>query len=87
MLLGHIDTFGGSLPVRTERIVYQPMLGDVALVTELADWKAVDGIQLPMRLTQRSTRLCLQWTQAATRARMRGACRRPRPSTRRASES
>ena len=42
-----------NLPVRTERIVYQPMLGDVALITELADWKSVAGIQLPMRFTQK----------------------------------
>jgi glyoxylase-like metal-dependent hydrolase (beta-lactamase superfamily II) len=42
-----------NLPVRMERIVYQPMLGDVALLTELGDWKTVNGIQLPMRLTQK----------------------------------
>lgn len=42
-----------SLPVRMERLVYQPMLGDVAMAVELADWKAVNGVQLPMRLTQK----------------------------------
>jgi len=42
-----------SLPVRTERLVYQSMLGDVALVTELGDWRPVSGLQLPMRLTQK----------------------------------
>lgn len=47
-----VDTRTG-LPLRTERLVYQPMLGDVAMVVELADWKPVDGIQLPMRLVQK----------------------------------
>lgn len=42
-----------SLPVRLERVLYQPMLGDVALVVELADWKPVGGLQVPMRLTRR----------------------------------
>ena len=42
-----------SLPIRLERTVYQPMLGDVAMVVELSDWKAVNGVQLPMRLTQK----------------------------------
>lgn len=42
-----------SLPVRTERVVYQPMLGDVALLLELGDWKPVGALQLPMRLTQK----------------------------------
>lgn len=42
-----------SLPVRMERITYQPMLGDVAMVVALSDWKAVNGVQLPMRLTQK----------------------------------
>ena len=42
-----------SLPVKIERIVYQPMLGDVPMVVELSDWKAVSGVQLPMRLTQK----------------------------------
>jgi glyoxylase-like metal-dependent hydrolase (beta-lactamase superfamily II) len=48
----YVDTIT-KLPVRTERIVYQPMLGDVALLNELGDWKTVNGIQLPMRLTQK----------------------------------
>lgn len=42
-----------SLPTRIERVVYQPMLGDVMMAVELADWKTVDGLQLPMRLTQK----------------------------------
>ncbi|HET9455551.1 MAG TPA: MBL fold metallo-hydrolase [Gemmatimonadaceae bacterium] len=42
-----------SLPVRMERVVYQPMLGDVTMAVELSDWRAVSGVQLPMRLTQK----------------------------------
>ncbi|MGQ0648943.1 MAG: MBL fold metallo-hydrolase [Gemmatimonadaceae bacterium] len=42
-----------NLPLRIERAVYQPMLGDVGLWTELADWRDVSGVKLPMRLTQR----------------------------------
>lgn len=42
-----------SLPVRMQRAVYHPMLGDVALVMELGDWKPASGVLLPMRLTQK----------------------------------
>lgn len=42
-----------SLPVRVERMVYQPMLGDVQLQMEFSDWRDVDGIRLPMRMVQR----------------------------------
>ena len=42
-----------SLPVRIERIGYQAMLGDVAFVNEFGDWRAVSGVQVPMRLTQK----------------------------------
>jgi glyoxylase-like metal-dependent hydrolase (beta-lactamase superfamily II) len=42
-----------NLPVRIERIVYQPMLGDVALNTDLAEWQDAGGVKLPMRITQK----------------------------------
>ena len=42
-----------KLPLRVERTVYQAMLGDVGLHTEFADWRAVGGVTLPMRLTQK----------------------------------
>ena len=42
-----------NLPVRIERIVYQPMLGDVALNVELGDWRDVSGIRVPMHMAQR----------------------------------
>ena len=42
-----------NLPLRSERRGYHPMLGDVAMVTEFGDWRTVNGVQLPMRLTQR----------------------------------
>jgi glyoxylase-like metal-dependent hydrolase (beta-lactamase superfamily II) len=42
-----------NLPVRIERMVYQAMLGDVALNTEFANWQDVGGVRLPMRITQK----------------------------------
>lgn len=42
-----------NLPVRVEKIVDQPMLGDVAFYTEYADWQDVGGVKVPMRITQR----------------------------------
>ena len=42
-----------NLPVRVERMVYQPMLGDVTLFTEFSDWRDVGGLKLPMRMTQK----------------------------------
>ncbi len=42
-----------NLPARIERMVYQPMLGDVMLVNEFGDWQDVGGMKLPMRWTQR----------------------------------
>ena len=42
-----------KLPVRVERMVYQPMLGDVTLFTEFSDWRDVGGLKLPMRITQK----------------------------------
>lgn len=61
-----------NLPVRTERVGYQPMLGDVAMHVELDDWKPVSGIQLPMRLTQKYENLFtladLRLTSAAVNA-------------------
>ena len=42
-----------NLPVRVERMVDQPMLGDVMLYTEFSDWRDVGGLKLPMRITQK----------------------------------
>ena len=42
-----------KLPVRTQKYVYHPVLGDALLETEFADWQEVDGLQLPMRIGQR----------------------------------
>lgn len=47
------------LPARIEKIVHHPMLGDVTLATELSDWREVDGLRLPMRITQR---IADRWT-------------------------
>jgi glyoxylase-like metal-dependent hydrolase (beta-lactamase superfamily II) len=41
------------LPVRTQKIVYQPMLGDAMLETEFSDWQDVGDLKLPMRIVQR----------------------------------
>jgi glyoxylase-like metal-dependent hydrolase (beta-lactamase superfamily II) len=38
-----------KLPVRIEKIEYNPVLGDVVLESQLSDWRAVDGLMLPMR--------------------------------------
>ncbi len=40
-----------GLPVRIERSVYQPMLGDVVVSNELSDWLEVAGVRLPARMT------------------------------------
>lgn len=42
-----------NLPARIERVVYQPMLGDVMLVTDFSDWQDAAEMKLPMRITQR----------------------------------
>lgn len=41
------------LPVRVERIVDHPILGDVAFHAEFADWQDVGGLKVPMRITQK----------------------------------
>jgi len=38
-----------KLPVRIEKIEYNPVLGDVVLESQLSDWRTVDGLMLPMR--------------------------------------
>lgn len=48
----YVDT-RTNLPVRTEKLLYQPMLGDVSVVTDFSDWQDVAGIMHPMRLVQR----------------------------------
>jgi glyoxylase-like metal-dependent hydrolase (beta-lactamase superfamily II) len=62
-----------SLPVRIERIMYQPMLGDVAFNTELSDWRDVSGLKLPMRLTQRYETLFTVADYRLTNATVNGA--------------
>lgn len=42
-----------NLPARIERRLAHPMLGDVTHVTELLDYRSVDGLTLPMRMVQR----------------------------------
>jgi glyoxylase-like metal-dependent hydrolase (beta-lactamase superfamily II) len=42
-----------SLPLMTLKYVHHPMLGDVLLETEFDDWREVDGVKLPMHITQR----------------------------------
>ena len=42
-----------SLPARIQSPGHHPMLGDVTVETEFSDWRRVDGLMLPMRLTQR----------------------------------
>jgi len=39
--------------VRTQKYIYHPVLGDALLETEFADWSDVDGLRLPMRISQR----------------------------------
>ena len=46
-----------NLPTMLEKIVYQPMLGDVAWHHDLSDWRDAGGVRLPMRVTQRYERL------------------------------
>jgi len=41
------------LPVRIEKIEYHPVLGDAVFGTSFADWRPVDGLLLPMRITWR----------------------------------
>ena len=41
------------LPLRVATHTDQPMLGDVLLETEFADWRDVDGVKLPMRMSQK----------------------------------
>lgn len=40
-----------GLPTRIERPYYHAMYGDVHLSQELADWRDVGGVRLPMRMT------------------------------------
>jgi glyoxylase-like metal-dependent hydrolase (beta-lactamase superfamily II) len=42
-----------NLPVKIQKMIYNANLGDVLLDTEFADWRDVDGLKLPMRITQR----------------------------------
>lgn len=42
-----------NLPVRIEKIEYHPVLGDAVFGTTFADWRTVEGLLLPMRMTWR----------------------------------
>ena len=44
---------GTNLPSRIHKIIYDPVLGDVQIVTQLSDWRRVEGVMLPMRIRQR----------------------------------
>jgi glyoxylase-like metal-dependent hydrolase (beta-lactamase superfamily II) len=44
---------GTKLPSRIHKITDDPVLGDVRIVTQLSDWRRVDGVMLPMRIRQR----------------------------------
>jgi glyoxylase-like metal-dependent hydrolase (beta-lactamase superfamily II) len=46
-----------NLPTALEKIIYQPMLGDVNWQHDLSDWQDAGGIRMPMRVTQRYERL------------------------------
>ena len=48
----HVDRTT-MLPTRIEKIVHQPMLGDVTLAIELSEWQEVDGLRMPGRMVQR----------------------------------
>ncbi len=42
-----------KLPARIEKFTSHPMLGDVVLATEFADWREIGGVMHPMRVVQR----------------------------------
>jgi hypothetical protein len=42
-----------NLPLRTERRMDQPMLGDVAYISDLSDYQDAGRLKLPMRIVQR----------------------------------
>lgn len=41
------------LPVRIENVEYHPVLGDAVFGTTFSDWRAVDGVMVPMRMAWR----------------------------------
>jgi glyoxylase-like metal-dependent hydrolase (beta-lactamase superfamily II) len=51
--LGMLVDPGTKLPASIERIADNPMLGDVLLETRFSDWITIDGMKLPMRISQR----------------------------------
>lgn len=59
-----------SLPTRIEKIGYHPMLGDVALWTDVSDWRDVGGLRVPMRMTQRYENLFTLWDLRISSARI-----------------
>lgn len=60
-----------KLPVRIHKVVYHPMLGDVVQETRFSDWRAVEGVQVPMRVEQRVDGLAVSDIRIAT-ARVNG---------------
>lgn len=42
-----------DLPTRIETMVYQPLLGDVAMVMDLSDYQEAGGLRVPTRMVQR----------------------------------
>jgi len=41
------------LPLRTQRMTDNAMLGDITFGSEFADWRDIDGMKLPMRVSQK----------------------------------
>ena len=42
-----------NLPTKTQKVTYNANLGDVTIETGFSDWRDVDGVQLPMHITQK----------------------------------
>jgi glyoxylase-like metal-dependent hydrolase (beta-lactamase superfamily II) len=59
-----------NLPVRIERVVYHPMLGDVPLHTTFDAWSPVGTLRLPMRISQGYENLYVLWDIALTSVRL-----------------
>lgn len=61
---------GTYLPLRIERMVYQPMLGDVPLHTTFGSWNRVGAVRLPFRISQGYENLFVLWDVVLTSVRV-----------------
>lgn len=52
------------LPLRIDRAMYHPVLGDIILSSHFSDWRLVDSVRVPMRVARR---LDTRWTIADIR--------------------